>query len=434
MNVRRIAITGGRVIDPAGGIDARQTVYIADRTIAAIGQAPDGFQADRKLHVPGQIVCPGLIDLCARLREPGHEYKATIASETFAASRAGITTLCSPPDTSPVVDTPAVAELLKERAELVGKARVLPIGALTQGLKGTELSEMSALKDAGCVAVSNALAAVVNTLVLRRAMEYAASHDLLLIIRPDDPWLRDNGVAHEGAVAMLLGLPGIPETAETVAVAQALALIEQTGVRAHFSQLSSARAVGMIALAQQAGIPVTADVSAHQVHLTEQSLMEFDPLYHLIPPLRTEQDREHLRRGLVDEIITAVCSDHQPHEEGAKLDAFSSTEPGIASLETLLPLTLRLVDEGILTLPQAIARLTSGPARILNLESGTLALGAPADVCIFEPDRAWTVDADTWCSRGLNTPFWGQTMKGRVTHTLLAGEIVFEAPTTEQAE
>ncbi len=434
MSVQRIAISGGRVIDPAGGIDTRQTVYIADRTIAGLGAAPDGFRADREIHVPGQIVCPGLIDLCARLREPGHEYKATIASETFAASRGGITTLCSPPDTSPVVDTPAVAELLKERAELVGKAKVLSIGALTQGLKGTELSEMSALKEAGCVAVSNALAPVANTLVLRRAMEYAASHDLLLVIRPNDPWLCDNGVAHEGAVATLLGLPGIPETAETVAVAQALALIEQTGVRAHFSQLSSARAVDMIDLAQHAGIPVTADVSAHQLHLTEQSLMGFDPLYHLIPPLRTEHDQERLRRGLLDETITAVCSDHQPHEEGAKLDAFSSTEPGISSLETLLPLTLRLVEDRDLSLPQAIARLTSGPARILNLTSGTLSPGAPADLCIFDPEQAWIVNADTWCSRGLNTPFWGQTMKGRVTHTVLAGELVFEAPTVERAE
>ncbi len=422
------------MIDPARGIDTQRTVYIADRTIAGLGTAPDGFRADREIHVPGQIVCPGLIDLCARLREPGHEYKATIASETFAASRGGITTLCSPPDTSPAIDTPAVAELLKERAELVGKATVLPIGALTQGLKGTELSEMSALKEAGCTAVSNALAPVANILVLRRAMEYAASHDLLLIIRPEDPWLRDNGVAHEGAVATLLGLPGVPQTAETVAVAQALELIEQTGVRAHFSQLSSARAVDMIALAQENDIPVTADVSAHQLHLTEQSLMGFDPLYHLIPPLRTQHDRERLRRGLLDETITAVCSDHQPHEEGAKLDAFSSTEPGISSLETLLPLTLRLVQGGDLSLPQAIARLTSGPARILNLTSGTLTPGSPADLCIFDPEQAWIVNSDTWCSRGLNTPFWGQMMKGRVTHTVLAGKIVFEASPTENAE
>jgi len=434
MNAQRIRITGGRVIDPAGGIDAQQTVYIADRTIAGLGKAPDGFQAEREIHVPGEIVCPGLIDLCARLREPGHEYKATIASETFAASRAGITTLCCPPDTSPAIDTPAVAELLKERAELVGNAKVVPIGALTQRLKGTELSEMSALKEAGCRAVSNAQAPVANTLVLRRAMEYAASHDLLLIIRPDDPWLRDNGVAHEGAIATLLGLPGIPETAEIVAVAGALALIEQTGVRAHFSQLSCARAVDMIALAQQNGIPVSADVSAHQLHLTEQSLMGFDPLYHLIPPQRTQHDLEHLRRGLFDETIAAVCSDHQPHEEGAKLDAFSSTEPGISALETLLPLTLRLVEEGDLSLPQAIARLTSGPARILNLASGTLAPGAPADLCIFDPEQTWVIDDDTWCSRGLNTPFWGQTMKGRVTHTLLAGELVFEALSVEKAE
>jgi dihydroorotase len=422
----RLAITGGRVIDPAAGIDAEQTVYIADGAIAALGSAPDGFRADREIDVRGQVVCPGFIDLCVRLREPGQEHKATIASETVAAARSGVTTLCCPPDTTPTIDTPAVAELLKERAELGGRAKVLPIGALTQGLRGNELSEMSALKAAGCIAVSNALAPIANTLVLRRAMEYVASHDLLLMIRPEDPWLRDNGVAHDGAVATRLGLPGVPETAETAALAQALALIEQTGVRAHFSQLSCGRAVEMLALAQQSGIPVTADVSVHQLHFTEQALLGFDPLYHVIPPLRTQGDRDRLLLGVRDGVITAVCSDHQPHEEGAKLDAFPATQPGMATLETVLPLLLRLVRGGDLSLPQAIARLTSGPAAILQLASGSLAPGLPADLTIFDPESTWCVSADTWCSRGLNTPFWGQALTGRATCTILNGQIVYE--------
>lgn len=426
MAVQRIAITGGRVIDPAARADAQQSLYLAEGKVVALGKEPDGFQADRIIHVPGQIVCPGLIDLCARLREPGQEHKATIESETHAAARAGITTLCCPPDTDPVVDTPAVAELLKECGDRVGKARLLPIGALTKGLKGQQLSEMSALKGAGCIAVSNALAPLENTLILRRAMEYAASHDLLVIIRPEDPWLRNAGCAHEGAIASRLGLPGIPETAETVAVAQALALIEQTGVKAHFAQLSCARAVAMIAAARQNGIAVSADVAAHQLHLIEQNIDEFDALCHVIPPLRTLADQEGLRQGVASGVIAAICSDHQPHEKDAKLDVFPATEPGIAALETLLPLTLRLVDEGLLDLHRAIACLTSGPAESLGLPIGNLQPGAAADVCIFDPELRWTVGAGEWFSRGLNTPFWGETMKGRATYTLLGGRVVHE--------
>ena len=426
MAAPRIVITGGRLIDPANGIDKDHTLYIARGRVAAVGTAPDGFHMDLSIHVPGHIVCPGFIDLCARVREPGQEHKATIASETAAAVRAGITMLCCPPDTIPVIDTPAVAELIKDRAERIGMARILPIGAVTRGLMGKELSEMRALKKAGCIAVSNASTPIENLLVLRRTMEYAASSGLLVIFRPEDPWLRNQGVAHEGAVATRLGLPAIPEAAETVAVAQVLALIEQTGVRVHFAQLSCARAVSLVANAQSEGLPVTSDVSAHQLHLSDQDLVNYDPLFHVIPPLRTEQDRDALRRGLANGVITAVCSDHQPHEEGAKLNAFSSTEPGMATLETLLPLVLRLVNAQQVDRFRVISSLTSGPANVLGLNSGQLGVGAIADICIFDPNAIWVPVPNKWASSGQNTPFFGQQMQGQVTHTLIAGRIVYE--------
>ena len=284
---------------------------------------------------------------------------------------------------------------------------------------------MNALRSAGCRAVSNAGQPVATTRVLRRALEYAASLDLLVIVRPEDADLADQGCVHEGPVSTRMGLRGIPHAAETVAVAQVLALIEHTGARVHFAQISSARSVRSIARAREKGLPVSADVAAHQLHLTDSDIEGFDALCHVRPPLRSPSDRDALREGVRDSVITAICSDHQPHEPDAKLDAFPATEPGMAALQTLLPLTLKLVDGGWLSLPQAIAALTSGPAAILGLEAGTLRIGAPADVCVFDATLAWTPDADTWLSAGLNTPFWGQALTGRVTRTLLAGHPVF---------
>jgi len=422
----RIAILGGYVVDPSNGIEGKHDLYLADGRVASLARAPDGFTADRTIAADGQIVCPGFIDLCARLREPGYEHKAAIASESEAASASGITTLCCPPDTDPVIDTPAVANLIRERAQQVGKLRVLPIGALTRGLQGKDLSEMSALKRAGCVAVSNAHAPMANTLVLRRALEYAASHDLLVVIRPEDPWLADQGCVHEGPTATRLGLPGIPDAAETVAIAQVLALVEHTDARVHFAQLSCARAARMVARAREKGAPVSADVAAHQLHLTETDIDGFNAMCHVRPPLRSLADRDALREALKNGVITAICSDHQPHEPDAKLDVFPSTEPGVASLEMLLPLTLKLVDEDVLSLSRAIALLTQGPAAIMGIETGTLSVGASADICIFDPEDTWTIDGTTWHSSGRNTPYWGQTVKGRVTYTLLNGRVVFE--------
>jgi dihydroorotase len=421
---QNLRLKGGRVIDPANKVDDVLDVYIADGRIAALGGAPEGFGAAQEIDASGCFVCPGLVDLCARVREPGQEHKATIATESVAAAAGGITTLCCPPDTNPIVETPADIELIRLRAEKTGKTRIVTLGALTHGLDGERLSEMAALKNAGCVGVSNALRPLANTLVQRRALEYAATFDLTVFLHPNDHWLSANGCAHEGRVATRLGLPGIPEAAETAAVARDLTLIEQTGIRAHFCHLTTARAVNMVARAQFDGLPVTADVAIPYLYLTEVDICDFDSFCHVIPPLRTTQDRQHLREALKRGTLSAVCSDHQPHEADAKLRSFPSTEPGISGLDTLLPLGLRLVDEHVLELGELIHRLTAGPAGILGLPYGTLSVGASADVCIFDPDHTWQLNTDTLLSNGHNTPFMNWEMKGRVIHTLLAGKLV----------
>lgn len=419
----RIRITGGRVIDPANGVDCWQDLYVAEGRIAGLGTPPAGFTEERVIDATELVVCPGLVDICARLREPGEEHKGTIASETRAAACGGITTLCCPPDTTPVVDTPAVVELLRRRAKLAGNAWVWPLGALTAGLCGEQLSEMAALKAAGCVGVSNAARPVENTHVMRRAMEYAATHGLKVFLNPEDAWL-GRGCVHEGEISARLGLAGIPETAETVIVARDLLLIEQSEVEAHFVHLSTARAVELVAEAQARGLPVTADVTAHHLHFTDTDVGAHDSRYHVRPPLRTQRDRRALRAGVVQGAIAAICSDHQPHEANAKLAPFADTEPGISGLETLLPLTLALVEAGVIGLGDAIARLTIGPARILGVDAGTLSQGAAADICVFDPRRRWVLEPARMLSCGLNTPLAGGTLTGRTRYTLLGGALV----------
>ena len=421
----RILIQNGRVIDPASGRDEVAEVCIDAGKLLAIGSMPDSFKPDQRIDATGQIVAPGFIDLSARLREPGETQKATIASEVNAAVAGGFTALCCPPDTAPVIDTPAVAELIMQHATAAGKARVYCMAALTRGLGGKQISEMRALVDAGCVAMSNAGRPLPNTLVARRAMEYAASHNITVFLTSVDPWL-GNGCAHEGPVSTRLGLQGIPAMAESIAVARDLALIEKTGVRAHFSQLSTLDAVRLIARARHDGLPVTADVSAHQLHLTEMDIGEFNNNCHVIPPLRTERDRQGLRDGLKQGVIDVICSDHQPHNLDAKLGPFESSEPGISALETVLPLGLRLVEDGTLDMMQLIARLTSAPASILGLQTGALQPGAAADVVVFDPEMYWDVRADTLLSAGKNSPFIGWELKGRVTHTFVDGRYVFQ--------
>jgi dihydroorotase len=422
----RLVIAGGRLLDPAHGLDRIADLYIEKGFVVGVGTPPAGFQAERTLDARGQIVCPGLVDLRARLREPGLEYKATMESETRAAVAAGITTLCCPPDTHPVIDTPAMAQMIQSRAWRIGLAFVHPLGALTRDLEGRALTDMAALDEAGCVGFSNALKPVTDTQVMRRAMEYAAGLGLTVLLHAEDPWLAGSGCVHEGEIGTRLGLPGIPEAAETVGLARDLALIEHTGVRAHFCGLSSARAVSMVAEARRQGLAVSADVAAHHLHLTEHDLGFFNTQCHVRPPLRAPADRDGLRRALKDGVIGAICSDHQPHEPDAKLAPFAQSEPGISALETLLPLALKLVDEELLGLSEAIALLTHKPAEILGVDAGHLEVEATADVCIFDPEARWTLDAERMVSRGRNSPFLGWSFRGRVTHTLVGGEIVFE--------
>lgn len=421
----RILIRGGRLIDPSRDNDAVTDLAITDGLVTAVGSIPGDFVADRTIDATDRLVLPGLVDLQARLREPGYEHKGTIASETAAAAAGGVTTLCCPPDSNPVLDNPAVAELIRHRAEEAGQCRVLPIGALTRGLAGEHLSEMRALREAGCVAVSNSPQPVANTLVMRRALEYAATLGLTVLFDSEDPWL-GAGCMHEGQVSTRLGLPGVPECAEVIGVARDLVLIQQTGVRAHFSRLSSARAVELVAEAKQRGLPVTCDVSAHQLFLTELDVEPYNALCHVRPPLRTQRDRDALRAAVAEGVITAICSDHQPHDRDAKLAPFAATEPGIAGVETLLPLVLRLVEEGVMPLGQAIARVTQGPAAVLQRPFGSLQAGVPADICIVDPEQWWNVSEQALLSRGKNTPFLGWELKGRVTHTLFEGRVVFE--------
>jgi dihydroorotase len=419
-----ITIKNGRVVDPANDIDLITDVHILDGKILALGEAPEDFSATHLIDAANQVVCPGLVDLRVRLREPGFENKGTIGSETRAATAGGITSLCCPPDTDPVIDNPAMVKLIRLKAQAEGKIKVFTLSAMTQQLKGEKLSEMRELKDAGCVGTTNALNPVENTLVMRRALEYAASHDITVFIQPVEPWL-NNGCAHEGEVSTRLGLAGIPVSAETIAITRDLQLIELTGVRAHFCQLSSARAVQLIRTAQKEGLPVTADVTAHHLHLTEMDIGYFDSNCHVIPPLRTQRDLDGLRLGLKSGTISSIVSDHQPHDSDAKLAPFAETEAGISGVETLLPLALKMVDSQGMSLSEVLSLLTSKPAKILNIPEGTLTPGRDADICIFDPEYYWRVDKERFLSKGKNTPFHGWELKGKVNYTIKSGEIVY---------
>lgn len=422
----RTRILGARVIDPNSGLDQISDIYIEGGKIAAIGDAPAGFDAEKTIEADGLIATPGLVDLNAALREPGYSRKGSIASETLAAAAGGVTSLCCPPFTKPILDTPAVAEMILERAREAGHTKVFPVGALSKGLEGEQLAELVALRDAGCVAFSNGLDCFRNNRTLRRAMEYAATFDLTVIFHSQDHDLAEGGLAHEGPTASFLGLVGIPESAETVALARNLLLVEQTGVRAHFSQLTSARGAQLIAEAQARGLKVTADVALYQLILTDDSLLGFSSLYHVMPPLRTRADRDGLRQAVKDGTIQAIASHHQPHEADAKRAPFAATEPGISSVQLMLPLAMSLVQDGVLELPELIARLSSGPAQALGLPAGKLAAGEPADVLLFDPNAS-TLAGDTWFSKGANSPFMGHCLPSAVRYTLVDGHISYQA-------
>ncbi len=418
-------ILGAHVIDPVSGRNEIADIYLQHNKIAAIGQAPAGFEAQQTIDAQGLTAAPGLVDLAVALREPGYSRKGSIASETLAAAAGGITSLCCPPQTRPVLDTAAVTELILDRARESGHAKVLPIGALTRNLAGEQLSELVALREAGCVAFGNGLTEFASNRNLRRALEYAATFDLTVIFHSQDRDLAEGGLAHEGAAASFLGLSGIPETAETVALARNLLLVERSGVRAHFAQLTSARGAEMIAQAQARGLPVTADVAMYQLILTDEALHGFSSLYHVQPPLRSAADRDGLREAVKAGVISAISSHHQPHEADAKLAPFGETEPGISSAEILLPLALTLVDDGLLDLPTLLARLTSGPATALRLPTSTLQAGQPADLVLFDQHSS-TLVGERWYSKGRNCPFMGHCLPGAVRYTIVDGHISFE--------
>lgn len=420
-----ICIEKGRILDPISGLDKIASVYISKGKVVAIGRKPSGFEAKKTIDANGKIVMPGLVDLSARLREPGGHSKANIASETKAAAAGGITTLCVPPDTDPIIDTPAVVELIHQKAEQSGKAKVFCLGALTHELGGQRLAEMYSLKEAGCLGVTNAMQPIKDTEVIRRAMEYAVTCDMTVFIQAEDPWL-GGGTMHEGAYSTRMGIPPIPETAETVAIARDLLLIEATGVRAHFMRLSSGRSVELIRDARKRGLPVTADVSIHQLHFTDRDVEDYNSLCHVKPPFRHHSDREQLLAGVMDSTITAICSDHQPHDHDTKTAPFSVTEPGVSALDLILPLAFQLVDKKAADLNKMLLAMTAAPAEILGLESGRLDVNSAADICIFDPEKKWEVTEKALVSDGKNTPTLGWEIKGKVTHTILDGKVVYK--------
>ncbi len=424
----RVSIYGGRVIDPAQNLDSTLDIHLERGKILALGAAPEDFNPQVSLKAEGLIVAPGFIDLSSHVREPGPSYKGNLASETAAALAGGFTQICARPDTTPPLDSPAVVRVVKERAELANQAKVLPLGALTQGLAGQLVSNMAGLQAAGCVAVTNLRQPMQDNLVLRRCLEYAATYGLLVIFYPEDAALAAKGCAHEGALSTQLGLAGIPASAETLAVAQNLLLVEQTGIQAHFAHLSTAQAVEQIAAAQARGLNVSADVALSHLLFTDAAIEAYDSNFHVQPPLRSESDRQGLIQGIQTGVLSAVSSGHLPHEEAAKMAPFASSEPGMSTLQLVLPLMLNLVQQNKLTYSQLLERLSLAPAQILGLDAGRLAVGAPADITIFDPNKKWILDSTTSYSAGQNTPFWEQELTGQVIASFVDGQLRYQLP------
>jgi dihydroorotase len=418
-------IQNGRYIDPASNTDAIGDICIDNQLITAIGERPADFVVDRIIDARDKLVIPGLVDLQCRVRQPGPTQKANTTSETNAAAHGGITSLCVPPDTDPVIDNAAVVELIHHNNQKAGnRCHLYTIGAISKDLKGKQLSNMGTLKRAGCIALSNTLRPFANNLIQRRAMEYAAGQNILVVIQPYDEALYSNGCAHEGVVATRLGLPPIPEAAETAALAKDIELVAQTGARTHFGQLSCARSVEMIRQAKKDDLPITADVSMHQLFLTERDIDGFDTNKLTIPPLRSETDRDALRDGVRDGSIDCICSDHQPHDIDAKLQPFPSAEPGISTLDTFLPLLFRLIDDDIIPLQQALAAVTINPARVFHLPAGQIARGEFADLVVVDRSDHYHCDAEKFFSAGHNTAFQGWDFNAKAAHTLVAGKLI----------
>ncbi|QOJ20290.1 MAG: dihydroorotase [Gammaproteobacteria bacterium] len=422
----RIHIKNGRLIDPKNGIDAVQDIFVAKGKIVAIGSAPSEFQASRVIDAQSLVVCPGLVDLSVRLREPGLEYMATLESEMAAAVAGGVTSIACPPDTDPPLDEPGLVEMLKHRAKNLNQAHVYPIGALTQGLKGERLTEMAELNDAGCVVFGQSDGLLPNLRVLMQAMRYASTFGFSVWLRPQEITLTGDGVAHDGEVATRLGLLTVPVCAETIAIANIVLLTKEIGVSVHLCRISSAEGLAMIRAAKQQGLPITCDVTINHLHLSDMDIGFFDSNCHLMPPLRSSSDRDALRYGVLDGTIDAICSDHAPVDEDAKLLPFAQSEVGATGVELLLPLTLKWAAEMRLPLLKALAKISTESAQILGIDAGHLSVGSAADICIFDPDYYWKVTSAAIQSQGKNTPFMGMELPGGVKYTLVNGHIVYE--------
>jgi dihydroorotase len=438
----KILITNGRVVDPASGRDEVTNVAIYADRIVAIGAAAD-FKADRVIDATGLVVAPGLVDLAARLREPGQEHEGMLETELAAAAAGGVTSLVCPPDTDPVLDEPGLVEMLKFRARKLSRCRLFPLGALTRGLQGQALTQMAVLSEAGCVGFSQADVAIADTLVMQRALQYAATYGYAVWLRPQDAFL-GNGVAAQGAMATRLGLSGVPAIAETIALNTLFELVRVTRARLHLCRLSSAGGVALLRAAKAEGLPVTADVSINSLHLTDVDIGYFNPDMRLTPPLRQGADRDALRAGLADGTIDALVSDHNPVAEDMKNLPFGEAEPGATGLELLLSLTLRWGQDSRLPLVQSLSRVTHDPVRVLGEAIGPLASsagrlleGGVADVCIFDPDAEWAVEPAVLASQGKHTPFGfastGMALPGRVRATLVAGTLAYESPSLAAA-
>ncbi len=415
-----ITIDNGQVLSTD---NSPTQLHISQGKILAIGTPPTDFQAEQHIDAQGGIIAPGFIDLSVRLAGSGNIHKGAIEKLSQVAVKHGVTTFCCPPGTTPKIDTPAVAELLKQYAKQSGHCQILPLAALTQDLAGQYLSEMGELKRSGCVAVTNAKQPIENTEVLRNAYAYAKSCGLTVFEQAIDPYLGRNGHAHEGVISTRLGLAGIPAQAESIAVYRALSIAELTGVRLHLCRLSTAKSVELVRQAQAQGLAVSADVSIQQLFLTDMDVLEYNSQCHVYPPLRSQRDKDALRQGLKDGVITALCSDNHAYSQDAKLMPFANTAWGISTLTSLLPLTLRLAKELNVEQQTALHWITQGPADILELPLGRLDTGLAADISIFQPDVDWHLDQEKYH----NSPFSDWQFHGKVTHSLVAGQLVFSA-------
>jgi dihydroorotase len=417
----RIQIRNARIVDPATNKDATGDLFVADGRIAEEFGKPE-----RVIDAKGLVVAPGFIDLAARLREPGFEYKATLESELDAALAGGVTSLACPPDTDPPLDEPGLVDMLRRRAKALSRARVYPIGALTLKLQGEALTEMGLLADAGCVAFSQGNVPIPDTQVLWRALQYAATFGYKVWLRVEDAALAKGGVAHDGEMATRLGLPGIPPFAETIALGTLIELVRATGARVHVCRLSTESAVELMRRAKAEKLPLTCDVAIHHLHLCDTDLGYFDSHCRLQPPLRSQRDRDALSRAVAEGVIDCLVSDHTPVDEDGKHLPFAEAEPGATGLELLLPLALKWGEARKLPLAATLARITAEPAKILGVEAGRIAIGAPADLAIFDPRAPFHISAQTLKSQGKNTPFLGYELAGRVRFTLVAGNVAYE--------